>query len=236
MMTGTIQNLASVTAPEGFALRVRTAAHNAAHTPVCRTNRARVILITAVLLLVSVGAAAGVINWAVDQFFTEEAGFRIPGYEWGSPDTIERESTMSVGGYTGDVLYQYENGGLLSVTISFNRQNQPGGIVEESFLRALYNDMCAAYGPVSVEYSLTPQQQIALQKALREYLDPMSADRPISPALSVPTPQPTIEQNKVTSFAWIDDRTNTAIQLSASYMDDTSSIRVIRITVTELNK
>jgi len=76
MMTGTIRDLSSVTAPEGFALRVQTAARSAVKTSSRRRIHLRTVLIAAILLLVSLSAAAGVINWAINQFFSQETGFR----------------------------------------------------------------------------------------------------------------------------------------------------------------
>lgn len=237
MMTGTIRDLSSVAAPEGFALRVQTAARSAVRTSSRRRIHLRTVLIAAILLLVSLSAAAGVINWAINQFFSQETGFRIPGYEWGSPASSSYEQTMTVHGMTGEVFFQYENDALLSVTITFNRQNQPEEDIQnmslENFYEKLRTDMCAAYGNVSAENTLTQEQRTALKNALREYYsNPMANDRTRAGG-ETDVSAPAAPAREYSNLVWVDEKTNTAIELSAAYTEDLDRIRSVKITLTE---
>ena len=103
----------------------------------------------------------------------------------------------------------------------------------ENFYEKLRTDMCAAYGDISAENTLTQEQRTALKNALREYYSsPMANDRPRAGGETT-HPAPAAPAREYSNLVWVDEKTNTAIELSAAYTEDLDRIRSVKITLTE---
>lgn len=237
----TLQNASSILPPERFTAAVRKAARAAvAAAPAPQRNLRRPILLIALVIFCLLFVAALGSLFAGD-LFTQEQGFMLPDLAWGSQKSAAFPASVSFYGYTGTMQYQYDTKGqLISADITFTPQNQAGQSLPLSFLQQLSAELTVLYGQADRK---TPIDGPALQQALREYLgdtNQKSEQERMADALAhagadeelIARVQNSPNASQEYLFdSWIDESTHTALSLFASYQEDESSLRKIRLSL-----
>ena len=244
-MNSAIFDPARIQAPPAFLAAVHHAAHEAVNRPAGRRlSGKRLALLIALCLLLSGAAAAAIATWTADDLFSKESGFMLPAYEWGSAPDAALENTVVLYEQTGSAQYQFENGGLVSIAISFHPQNQKDGSLRTDLYRRLYDDLCRLFGPPMTNEMAAPQKN-ALQQALRDHLNaPADSegermgknlensgadDNLIQRAQRAADQTVSLLQN-----AWQDEKTHTALSLMAEFLPS-GEIRVLTLSLSQFS-